>query len=243
MEKDTEKRLTMIRQLEKLSNVEYEIYKACEGKKLTDNELDKYGYREFREKYGIFGSLPAFGCCLSHIGVYSKIVSDNVNSGLILEDDSIIGNEIDSYINELGKYIERINQPAVILLTPEFIYNRATLNTIREGQYNIVDVVSGCMTTGYIVNNEGARLLSQALLPVRYIADEWGNFSKFGLKIYGIVPHMISYSGELGEIGKSQKLPKESIPRRIRHLLGRTKHQIYKKLRRLRKLEESKKLW
>ena len=64
------------------------------------------------------------------------------------------------------------------------------------------------MTSGYAVNIAAVKLILPKIFPVQFTADAWRTFVSFGVKLYGIVPHVISYPDGYGEIGMSQHVHK-----------------------------------
>lgn len=242
MAKDVAKREQILSQLKDFPKGDVEIFEACEGRKLTDPELQYFGYLKFKQKYGAFGTLPAFGCSISHFSVYKKVAAEN-DAALILEDDAILSDNLYLKLPILHEYINSLHTAAAILLTPEFIYNKKDLFTIGNNTIQVAKVKSGCMTTGYIINAEAAKLFSAELFPIRYLADEWREFIKMGLSLYGVVPHMVSYSGELGEIGMSQIGHKKTILNKIHFFLGGIKAKAEYMLQSLKGYHISKRLW
>lgn len=242
MAKDVAKREQILSQLKDFPKGDVEIFEACEGRKLTDHELQYFGYLKFKQKYGAFGTLPAFGCSISHFSVYKKVAAEN-DAALILEDDAILSDNLYLKLPILHEYINSLHTASAILLTPEFIYNKKDLFTIDNNTIQVTKVKSGCMTTGYIINAEAAKLFSAELFPIRYLADEWREFIKMGLSLYGVVPHMVSYSGELGEIGMSQIGQKKTILNKIHFFLGGIKAKAEYMLQSLKGYRISKRLW
>ena len=66
MAKDIAKRAAIEAQLEKYPELDYEIFPAVEGAKLSGEKLIEYGYEAFLNKYVSFGTLPSFGCSIPH---------------------------------------------------------------------------------------------------------------------------------------------------------------------------------
>lgn len=243
MKKDAVKRDSILNQLKNHPIIEAELIEACEGKKLRESDLNKLGYNFFKEKYRSFGTLPAFGCAVSHISVYDKIISNGDQFALVLEDDVLLGKDLSQAIPYIKDFLENTTEPIAVLLTPDFIYNLKDEVILQFNKHRIVNFVTGYMTTGYIINNSAARLLSENLRPIKHVADDWNAFKRYGLKVFGIVPHLVSYSGELGEIGLSQRPHKEPIAKQLRHALGRIKARVFELIKYLKGFRRSKKLW
>lgn len=242
MAKDTAKRAAIEAQLKKYPELDYEIFPAVEGMKLSDEELIEYGYDAFFNKYVSFGTLPAFGCSISHYLLYKKIAADNLDFALILEDDAILSQQLKKKLPSIKEYINSFECPVIVLLTPDFLYKKKEKTTI-DNAISITKVRQGYMTSGYIINREAALLLSTKLFPIKYLADEWGEFIKMGLNLYGTIPHLISYPDGLGEIGKSQHHKKENWLLRVRHIAGQLKWRLQYALRYINGYRKSKRKW
>lgn len=197
MLKDIEKRNAIEQQLKKHPELDYRIWEAIEGKKLSIEEQREMILPAFKERYGRGGNLPAAGCSLSHCSIYRHIVDNNIPYALILEDDAVLANNL--FIDE---YVELLNvdTPVVVLLTSDFWYKKKTVVKELDSRHKIFNVMDGWMASGYLINKAGAALILNHNYPVQYVADSWKIFMGFGLKIYGVVPHLTTYSFK-GEIG------------------------------------------
>ena len=227
MEKDVQKRALIESQLAKQKDLDVTIFKAIEGKKLSKNELDRWvDLSAMQKRYGNFSTLPAIGCALSHWNIYNLMTINHDKYAFIFEDDVLLSNDLSAAVKQFESLL-LTNEPVVVLFTPEFVYSLnnkiATLD-----QFSLYRLNGGTMCTGYIVNQAAAKVLKQKLFPIQYLADHWDNFIQFGIKIFGVVPHMVSYPKGLGEIGTSQHVSyKRNGFQKIRHYLAGIKGKIY----------------
>ena len=205
MEKDTHKRELIVQQLNQHPELDWKIWKAVEGRKLSEEDQKEMILPQFYSRYGRNATLPAVGCSLSHIGIYKDMVESKTVFALILEDDAILSNDL-----KLSKVKELLSspEPRAILLTSDFWYRKENLVLCVDKKHQIYKLNDGYMTSGYAINLAAAQLLIPQIYPVQYTADAWSSFIGFGLKLYGIVPHVISYPDGIGEIGQSQKVQK-----------------------------------
>lgn len=208
MLKDKGKRALMESQLSSHPELEYQIWEAIEGQKLTIPEQKEMILQDFYERYGKNATLPAAGCSLSHIGIYRDMISTNTPYALILEDDAILSS--DMKIDYIRKVLET-DTPIAILLTPDFWYHKNTHKIIVDDQHYIYQLCDGYMTSGYAINLSAVKLILPKIFPVKYTADAWSSFIKLGIRLYGIVPHIVSYPDGYGEIGKSQHVHKTTF--------------------------------
>lgn len=197
MLKDVKKKEEMLEIMKSHPELDFQIWEAVEGKRLTTAQQFEMILPTFKERYGKNASLPAAGCSLSHIGIYKDIVENNIPHALILEDDARLKSNL--HIEILAKLLDS-KEPIAILLTPEFFYFKSSVSNI-DNDVALYSVYDGYMTSGYMINKAGAKLLLDNIYPVQYVADAWEIFKSFGLVIFGMVPHVISYPDGVGEIG------------------------------------------
>lgn len=200
MLKDTVKCAQIEAQLAKHPELDYQIWEAVEGRKLSEQEQARLILPEFKKRYGNGASLPAAGCSLSHASIYKDMMDKNIQCALILEDDARLAPDLK--ISECLKIINS-DKPSAILLTSDFWYMKDALVKKIDDKYSIFKLYNAYMTSGYIINEAGAELLYKINTPVQYTADAWQIFIGKGLNLYGITPHVVSFPDGCGEIGMS----------------------------------------
>lgn len=206
MIKDHEKHDRIAKILDEFPMLEYNFIKAVEGKKLSASELGSLvDMCTFKKRYAHQATLPAIGCSLSHLMIYNNVKNSDKPS-LILEDDASLAIDFYSQLKPIYNWLSQIDYPTVILLSPCFSYNKYRPKRFISGKSSVVDVIHGQMTSGYMINRQAARLLSEKLSPVRYLADDWDEMKKWGLNVLGVVPNLTDCPIELGEIGLSQQV-------------------------------------
>lgn len=201
MEKDTHKRALIEKQLQQHSELNWQIWKAVEGRKLSEQEQKEMILPKFYERYGRNATLPAAGCSLSHYGIYQDMIATGTKYALVLEDDAILS--ADLKLDCISKLLDT-DEPVAILMTSEFWYHKDAERLKVDDKHHIFRLNDGYMTSGYALNLAAARLIAPKVFPVQYTADAWKIFINWGLTLYGVVPHVISYPDGLGEIGMSQ---------------------------------------
>ncbi len=238
MEKDTHKRELITRQLKLHSELDWQIWKAVEGRKLSEEEQKQSISPEFFTRYKTNATLPAVGCSLSHYHIYIDMMDNNQPYALVLEDDAILSDNL--YLDELTKYID-VDEPAAILLTPEFWYWEKNKQGEISDNHSLYSLTNGFMASGYLINLAAARMLAGVVYPIRYMADAWEDFVKLGINLYGIVPHLTSYPNGIGEIGRSQH--KQSLYIRLRLPLVKIYLAYLRWKRSLTGEKRSKRIW
>ena len=205
MDKDTGKRKQIEAQLVLHPELDYQIWKAVEGRKLTVEQQSELISPKFKERYGKGASLPAAGCSLSHLGIYRDMIEKELSYALILEDDAILSSDLK--LESLVKLLDT-EKPVAILLTPDFWYKKRGLVVGIDERHNVYELYDGYMTSGYMINLALAKLIAPKLLPIHLVADEWKIFISYGIKLFGIVPHVVSFPDGIGEIGMAGDTPK-----------------------------------
>lgn len=240
MIKDTAKRVQIESQLSEHPELEYQIWKAVEGKKLSEDEQKTMISPLFKERYKKGATLPAAGCALSHMSIYRDIVLSKTKYALILEDDAIISENLK--LEELTPLLST-NEPVAILLTSDFFYYKKNFVKRVSDNYKVYKLCDAYMTSGYLINFACAQLLLDHIYPVQYTADAWKSFINIGVNLYGIVPHIISFPDGRGEIGQSSLDSKESIFIKMKHMLALLLIQFLWKVKYFEGYRVSKKKW
>lgn len=167
----------------KRHNLEPILFKAVDGSKLSEEQLS-----EMVLDHKINGmTKKEIGCALSHIGVYKRIVDENINLALILEDDAVLNDNISSVLHEISIFNESTDKPFVYLLSRPYSYVKN--QEIKLSSITLYCIFDAWLAHGYVINYKAAKKLSNYLLPVRLVADDWRYF-KYGanIKIYSVFP-------------------------------------------------------
>lgn len=83
--------------------IEYEVFHAVYWKDLTKEELNSlYDNKKTKEYLWRELTLWEIGCALSHYFLFKKIVEENIDLALVLEDDAIISKSIKQIYKELN---------------------------------------------------------------------------------------------------------------------------------------------
>ena len=204
LKKDTHKKEHMQNLLDKLG-LKYEFIDAVYGKDL-DTEYIKTVYDKEKaiESLGRELALGEIGCALSHKKVYNKMIKQDINISLILEDDVIIDKKIlkfFKYIDELPNDGEcfLINYYRNMDFKKHYAFFLKGRRKIGNG-FKALRFVTQPMhsTAGYIITLDGAKKLNQRLeqgifLPI----DHYTGNEEF-IKLYGITPRVIEIDPIIG---------------------------------------------
>ena len=150
-----ERRAKMESQLLKL-NIAHEFVEAVDGREMTEAER-KNVTREVN-----YAFLPGeVGCALSHQKIYKKIINENIEAALILEDDVVLSSDLREILNNitLSK-----TKPEIILLSRVNKYYKKSIKNIC-GSYNLHKTHQATTAHAYIINQKAAdRLLTNLSL-------------------------------------------------------------------------------
>lgn len=200
LERSPERRQRMRLSLGKLG-INFEIFPAIDGNLLSSETLGKsYNPGEAFSKLGRALHLNEVGCCLSHMGIWQKMVEEKLPEVLILEDDITI---LPGFHSILARRREWLPQKwAVVNLahdiaTPLPLYQIS--GDFEEPIYHFCTfegIVS--RTSAYLVSFEGARSLLEHVLPIRMPVDDLtGNPLYLNATVYGVTPKLAVWDDEI----------------------------------------------
>lgn len=159
--------------------LDYELIKAVDGAKMTDEERERLCDMNEVRKYPEWLSPGMLGCSLSHYNVYRKIIEDNVDIALVLEDDVILPDSLPVLLDEITQQIaeNEVISLYYFSLKPCVLSDRDVVPlsngfTLRYP----MDVNQPITTAGYVITNAAALTLADIILPVRVGPDSWGYF-------------------------------------------------------------------
>ncbi|EHZ6874366.1 glycosyltransferase family 25 protein, partial [Providencia rettgeri] len=108
---DLLKRDFMRNQLDNIG-ISYQFIEAIDGRIMSDNTIKQLAY-DYPDCYLTKGEI---GCALSHMAIYKKMIEDNIEIALILEDDALLPSNIYSKLIDI-KNIDKSSKPNVYILT------------------------------------------------------------------------------------------------------------------------------
>ena len=166
--RSTDRKAHMIGQLAKVGR-QYEIIEAIDGREL---DLSK---PEFSS-----GLLPyEFGCALSHLRAYQKMLDDGVGVALILEDDVLLPADLNELVEAARQHMAGAEAVLLHLQTQACVLTMAGAEQLPAGRklVQVVDQGSPRSTAAYLITREACeRMLKIMGPPVRAVADHWEVF-------------------------------------------------------------------
>jgi len=216
--------LNVTQQLKKvgLENIAEKI-SAIDGKKLDLNKIDNNiitpaGIEIAKKSEIIYTHLTAgaIGCAMSHRAIYQKIIDENINLCLILEDDITIDDNFNKKIKIIEEQIQ-INNIDYDLFFLGFHPGTTYDKTMRyKSVYGLF---------GYIVTNSGAKKLLN-LFPITYQIDTEISRNTNKINIYGvnlldklILSDQSQYSYKFGTDIQNKKVVNGGVNKKIKYVL------------------------
>ena len=108
LDRAEERRNFFIKHFKKLK-INYEIFKAHDGKSLTKKQLSKYSSNLSFKLENRALALDEIATALSFLSVYKAIVKNNISEAIIFEDDVIINPQLIKVIKKIPKNVELVN--------------------------------------------------------------------------------------------------------------------------------------
>ena len=185
----------------------FQFIDAVYGKDLTDEDLSKVDFEFYPQRFGSKKPLTKgeLGCALSHIGIYEKMVKENIPEAIILEDDAIVNLYFPEILKEA---LEKLPKRAEMLFLDHgkakvFPLMRSLPERYRLARYLTPSKNSKrtiTCTAAYYLKLEGAKKLLSKAYPLRLPADYLtGLLQLTGVHAYGIEP-ACSTSGHRSQI-------------------------------------------
>lgn len=178
LERAKERRHHMHREL-RARRLTYEWVKAVDGRTLGESELETLVDMDAARAAPQKLTRGAMGAALSHKEVYDRMVRDGVDVALVLEDDMVPTKDIHAVLQR----VRRVIQDGEVALLYYFILSTALPKLSSKGavslgnRYGLHYPVDEVRSAGaYVLTQETARRLAEAIVPVRVEADDWRAF-------------------------------------------------------------------
>ena len=170
-----------------LGKIEY--IKAVDGKKLSDEEVEKmFSQEQAYKRYGRYLKRGEIGCTLSHRKCFRQLSDSDEQVAFIMEDDIIFRIEPEGF-GKLLKLLMPIlltSEPVIVVLFGEYWWT--TARKLSPG-YKLMSVYEAISAQGYLVNRKAADLLLSC--ETAYLADDWSQIISQGVKVKALHPHII----------------------------------------------------
>ena len=190
-----DRRAYIMAQLAK-TRVHYEIVDAVDGRDLdlTDTRLfdtTLVGTSAFRP--------GAVGCAMSHLKVYRRVLDDDLEIALVLEDDVVLPADLGALVDAIAQDMRgaevallnfhsyeptRVTKAGAVPLPS----SRLLVQPVDESQVS--------STGGYLITREACARMVRTVLPVRVHPDQWAVFHREGAidRVRCVVPMPVANS-------------------------------------------------
>ena len=228
LKQSTERRESILREINKQNIKSFELIEAVDGNKLNNEELNLCTYKN-KKNYNPWGpklTYSQIGCALSHIKIYKDFVKSNYEYALILEDDAIF---LDNFSTNLQKFIlSNLKFKKQILLLSELKeFLKTPIDNIEK--YEVVNVTNAFFTHSYFINKEAARSIIEFNFPIKTWADNFVLFKIYcGIKLTGLNPYLLDQDKKKfnSTIELQQKFKKNFL---LKRFLYKVKNKILKR--------------
>ena len=96
------KRRKFIREQMAKLKIDYEFFDAVDGNKLSHAYISKFKVKEGEQYIGRPLSKGELGCAFSHLHIYEKMLAENIEKLIVLEDDIQLNDDFAALINNLN---------------------------------------------------------------------------------------------------------------------------------------------
>ena len=180
--------LSMDQQLSAI-DVNYERIPAIKGNSLTETEINiEYSAALNKKYFRADLSLGEIGCYISHKNVWRKMVAENIEFAVILEDDMIIEN---NFI-KLFSLAETLKKYDLIKLADNRNHQPKKITKLEQ-PFELINFtkIPNC-ATGYTISLAGAKKLLSRELFYRPVDIDMQFCQELGLSVYGLRPYPIN---------------------------------------------------
>lgn len=216
---DSHARLAHCRQ--QLADIQFERIEAVNGRNLNAQQIAQhYDEKHNPVRYHKPLTVGEVGCYLSHRKVWQRIIDEQLDYAIVLEDDFVLNQPIDG----ISQALEAISEPWDYIKLAEYPNKRKAIHSASCGAYELVVYNKvPARTCAQVVSLQGAKKLLAASQrfsrPVDIDIQYWWEMGivVYGLKPYIFKPNLSVYSEIDGLRHRKQS---------HRRLLGRIFQQI-----------------
>jgi glycosyl transferase family 25 len=168
-------------------NLPFEFFDAIDGQTLTPDQWARYDAQQAQHCMGRELAPGEIAVALSHLTLYQRMIDQNLDEVLILEDDVVLKPEFVETLNRRGDFPKDWE---LVLLC----YNWEIISAwYRQPIFRTSEVVKFSRkvvsSAAYLLRQGGARKLLAAGYPIRIPSDNlMGGSVKTNVKLYGISP-------------------------------------------------------
>jgi glycosyl transferase family 25 len=167
----------MVAELGKIG-IHYEIVNAVDAR-----DLDLSDARLF-DPVSV-SSLPrgSFGCALSHLEVYRRVLDAGLETALVLEDDVVLPADLSVLLEAITQHMRGAEVVLLNFQSYEVRFSRTGSVSVPSSRLivQIVDKGSPWSSAAYLITREACARMVRTVLPVKARADSWAFFYREGV--------------------------------------------------------------
>lgn len=206
--------------IERLNSIglEGERFEATVGKALSESEVAVWYDATKNKKRHHRNMTPGeIGCYVSHMRIWEKMVNENIEYCIVLEDDL----HIEAHLGDVIQHIDTLNHWDLIKLSDDranpFINEHALSENLTLGNY--LKVPNGCQ--GYAISLTGAKKLLKRKPFFRPVDVDIQFHSEVGLNITGIKPYSVAedleFYSDISAVNNGRHSSRSTFFRNLRH--------------------------
>lgn len=233
LENNTERLEFIEKQLNEL-DLDYEIFKAVDGRLLTEFDLlEKYDKQKAIETLREL-TPGEIGCALSHLGVYQEIINYNFEGAIVVEDDAFFNSDFKEILLEFNNSVNKKTDSIVLLNYVKRYFSR---NNIKlNNKYFIAKLhpnYLGYSAFSYYITYGAAKKMIDNIYPIHSVSDNWSYFAKeLAINFQAIIPFLVSHKSGESNLENDRKIMQEKYKlKKIRRSMKyKIKRALYDKL-------------
>jgi glycosyl transferase family 25 len=181
------------------TDLNYEIFTAVDGRDLDLSESSIID-PSFTAKVVL--AAGTIGCALSHIGVYKKIIADQLDKALVLEDDITLPADLVNLAKAVGEQMTGAEVALLSVDCPEPCQMSLEGAIPLPGSRLLalpIDISKPRSSGAYVITREACERMVKAAFPIRVQADAWWYFYREGIidRVRCVAPLPVLKSSEL----------------------------------------------
>lgn len=170
--------------------LKFEFFDAIDARKSVPKKyIDKIDYNIIRKNLGRDMTTGEIGCALSHSLVYEKLVAENINQAIIMEDDAILSKEFGELVKS-----ETLQQSNFDMIMLHHFKCRVIKNKLIPfiGKYKVGAVINQpCCAPAYYINERIIKKLYNTTQKISYLSDFPIDLS--GGDVAAVVPRIVKH--------------------------------------------------
>ena len=187
LDKDSDRLNAADAQLKRLG-IAYERVSAINGRELNPRQLSKYVSRlRTLMTHGMMWSPGQIGCTLSHLFLYRRMIEENINVAMIIEDDVKFSVDFPKAMRRVNEFVD-VSRRQVILFSDHRDNVRQRIADAAEN-IEIVPILGDICSEAYVITLPAAKEIFRINFPMAVMVDAWTRYRKRGhLELFRVEP-------------------------------------------------------